>query len=173
VLTKRLAVTVRTQTSAICSEPQARSLACAGFTLLELLVVLAIASLLIALVPIAFDRLREGTQYRDALRTMQSEMRQARQQAVTQGSAVRFQVDLAARTYGLVGKVAHPIPETLQVRATVASVELQPNQVAAIQFLPSGGATGGSIDLVRASGAGTRLKVDWLSGRVLQESLAP
>ena len=145
----------------------------AGFTLLELLVVLAIASLLIALVPIAFDSLREGTQYRDALRTMQSEMRQARQQAVTQGRAVRFQVDLAGRTYGLVGKVEHPIPEKLQVRATVASVEVQANQVAAIQFLPTGGATGGSIDLLRPSGAGTRLKVDWLSGRVMQESLAP
>ncbi|XVJ71727.1 MAG: prepilin-type N-terminal cleavage/methylation domain-containing protein [Rhizobacter sp.] len=145
----------------------------AGFTLLELLVVLAIASLLIALVPIAFDRLQEGTQYRNALRTMQSEMRQARQQAVTQGSAVRFQVDLAARTYGLVGKVEHPIPEKVQVRATVASVELRPDQTAAIQFLPSGGATGGSVDLLRPSGAGTRLKVDWLSGRVMQEPITP
>ncbi len=135
--------------------------------------VLAIASLLIALVPIAFDRLQEGSQYRNALRTMQSEMRQARQQAVTQGRAVRFQVDLAARTYGLVGKVEHPIPEKLQVRATVASVELRPDQTAAIQFLPSGGATGGSVDLLRPSGAGTRLKVDWLSGRVMQEPITP
>ena len=166
--------TVKTLTFATRSELlRARQLVRAGFTLLELLVVLAIASLLIALVPIAFDRLREGTQYRDALRTMQSEMRQARQQAVTQGRAVRFQVDLAGRTYGLVGKVEHPIPEKLQVRATVASVEVQANQVAAIQFLPTGGATGGSIDLLRPSGAGTRLKVDWLSGRVMQESLAP
>lgn len=145
----------------------------AGFTLLELLVVLAIASLLIAMVPIAFDRLQEGTQYRNALRTMQSDMRQARQQAVTQGSAVRFQVDLAARTYGVAGKTPNAIPETLQVRATVANVELQPNQIASIQFLPSGGATGGSVDLLRPSGAGTRLKVDWLSGRVVQESLVP
>ena len=165
--------TVKTLTSATSSDSAVRLRPHAGFTLLELLVVLAIASLLIALVPIAFDSLREGTQYRDALRTMQSEMRQARQQAVTQGRAVRFQVDLAGRTYGLVGKVEHPIPEKLQVRATVASVEVQANQVAAIQFLPTGGATGGSIDLLRPSGAGTRLKVDWLSGRVMQESLAP
>ena len=166
-------VTVRTLTFATSSDSAGRLHPHAGFTLLELLVVLAIASLLIALVPIAFDRLQEGTQYRNALRTMQSEMRQARQQAVTQGRAVRFQVDLAGRTYGLAGKVEHPIPDKLQVRATVASVEMQANQVAAIQFLPSGGATGGSIDLMRPSGAGTRLKVDWLSGRVMQESLAP
>jgi general secretion pathway protein H len=142
-----------------------------GFTLLELLVVFAIASILMAVVPITFDRLREGSQYRNALRTMMTEMRQARQQAVTQGIPVRFQVDLAARTYGLVDKVVHSFPEALQVRVTVASVELQPNQVAAIQFLPSGGATGGSIDLLRPSGAGTRLRVDWLSGRVEQQLL--
>lgn len=142
-----------------------------GFTLLELLVVFAIASVLMALVPIAFDRLREGTQYRNALRTMMSDMRQARQQALAHGSPVRFQVDLGARTFGLVGRVMHPLPESLQVRATVASVELQPNQVAAIQFLPSGGATGGSVDLLRASGSGTRLRVDWLSGRVEQQPL--
>ncbi|MFM2450589.1 MAG: hypothetical protein RIS44_3039 [Pseudomonadota bacterium] len=162
---------VRTLTFATSSDSAVRLRPHAGFTLLELLVVLAIASLLIALVPIAFDRLQEGSQYRNALRTMQSEMRQARQQAVTQGRAVRFQVDLAGRTYGLVGNVTHAIPETLQVRATVASVELRPDQIAAIQFLPSGGATGGSIDLLRPSGAGTRLKVDWLSGRVEQQAL--
>jgi general secretion pathway protein H len=142
-----------------------------GFTLLELLVVFAIASVLMALVPIAFERLREGAQYRNALRTMMSEMRQARQQALTEGHPVRFQVDLGQRSYGRVGAVMHPVPQALQLRATVARVELQPNQVAAIQFLPSGGATGGSIDLLRASGAGTRLRVDWLSGRVEQQAL--
>jgi general secretion pathway protein H len=164
---------VKTQTFATSSDPAGRLHRPAGFTLLELLVVLAIASLLIALVPIAFDRLQEGTQYRNALRTMQTEMRQARQQALTQGRAVRFQVDLAGRTYGLVGRVEHSIPEKLRVRATVANAELQANQIASIQFLPSGGATGGSIDLMRPSGAGTRLKVDWLSGRVIQEPLVP
>jgi general secretion pathway protein H len=142
-----------------------------GFTLLELLVVFAIASVLMALVPIAFDRLREGAQYRDALRTMMSEMRQARQQALSQGGSVRFKVDLGTRTYGREGLSMHPLPESVQVRATVASVELRPDQVAAIEFLPSGGATGGSIDLLRASGAGTRLRVDWLSGRVEQQPL--
>ncbi len=143
-----------------------------GFTLLELLVVFAIASVLMSLVPIAFDRLREGAQYRDALRTMMSEMRQARQQALSQGGTVRFQVDLGARTFGREGKSMHSLPESVQVRATVASIELQPDQVAAIAFLPSGGATGGSIDVFRTSGAGTRLRVDWLSGRVEQQPLS-
>jgi general secretion pathway protein H len=59
------------------------------------------------------------------------------------------------------------------VRATVAGTELSAQQEAAIRFLPDGGATGGSIDILRASGQGVRLRVDWLSGRITQEALAP
>ncbi|HEY0201888.1 MAG TPA: GspH/FimT family pseudopilin, partial [Burkholderiaceae bacterium] len=59
------------------------------------------------------------------------------------------------------------------VRAVVADRELT-DGVAAIRFLPSGGATGGSIDVARgSSGSGTRLRVDWLSGHITQEPIEP
>ncbi|HET7867879.1 MAG TPA: prepilin-type N-terminal cleavage/methylation domain-containing protein, partial [Burkholderiaceae bacterium] len=61
-----------------------------GFTLVELLVVFAIAALLIALVPIAFDRLRESAQYRQTLRSILTDMRTARTRAMAEGSEVRF-----------------------------------------------------------------------------------
>ena len=66
-----------------------------GFTLIELLVVFAMVALLAALVPIAYDKLRESAQYRDAVRGVLSEMRQARYRAVAEGREVRFGVDLA------------------------------------------------------------------------------
>lgn len=144
-----------------------------GFTLIELLVVFAIMALLIGLVPVAFDRMRDAAQYRDVLRGMLSDMRSARQQALIQRTDVRFSVDLGGRNYQVQGRSVRPIPVPLEVRATVAGQELQENGVAAIRFLPDGGATGGSIDIMRPSGAGTRLRVDWLSGRVSQEVLLP
>lgn len=142
-----------------------------GFTLIELLVVLAIVGLLVGVTPMAFERLRESAQYRDTLRTMVSELRQGRARAQSEGTEIRFQVDLGQRTYGLEGRPPRTLPAALQLKATVASREMAGNEQAAIRFLPDGGATGGSIDVVRKGGAGTRLRVDWLSGRVTQEPL--
>ena len=144
-----------------------------GFTLIELLVVFAIMALLIGLVPVAFDRMRDSAQYRDVLRGMVSDMRFARQQALIERTEVRFSVDLGARNYYAQGRPVKHIPVPLEVRATVAGAELKNDGVAAIRFLPDGGATGGSVDILRPSGAGARLRVDWLSGRVSQEILPP
>lgn len=142
-----------------------------GFTLVELLVVFAIGALLVGLAPLAFGKLRESSQYRDTLRTLMAELRQARQLAITRGTEVRFQMDLPRRQFGVQGTTQRDVPQPLQVRATVGSTELSPNQVAGIVFLPDGGATGGSFDVLRPSGSGTRVRVDWLSGKVEQEPL--
>jgi general secretion pathway protein H len=143
----------------------ARRLRQRGFTLVELLVVFAIAALLIGLVPTAFERMRESVQYRDALRAVLSDVRQAKAQAAARGTEVQFQVDLAQGRYGIEGTTLRTLPAPLKFRVTVAQVELAANQIAAIRFLPEGGATGGSIDIVRPAGNGGRVQVDWLSGR--------
>lgn len=142
-----------------------------GFTLVELLVVFAIVALLTAVVPLAFERMRESSQYRDTVRGMLSDIRQARFRALTEGREVRFRVDLAQRNYGIDGRPVRQVPLPLQLRATVADIQLTSGQGAGILFLPSGGATGGTIEIVRPGGAGVRLTVDWLSGGVAQSPI--
>lgn len=144
-----------------------------GFTLVELLVVFAIMALLAALTPLAYDRFKSSSEYRDTVRTMMGQMRAARFKAMTEGREIRFALDLRQRWYGMEGNAPKPLPESLQVKATVASVDLAPQGQASIRFLPQGGATGGSIEILRSTGNGTRLRVDWLSGRVTQEALLP
>ncbi len=145
-----------------------------GFTLIELLVVMAIGALLVALVPPAFDRLRDVSQYRDTVRAMVVDLRQARQQAIALGQVVSFRVDLSGRKFGIDGRPFKTLPDSLEVKTTVGKNELaDPSQLATIAFMPEGGSSGGTIELVRQSGAGVRIRVDWLFGQISQEPHAP
>jgi general secretion pathway protein H len=142
-----------------------------GFTLIELLVVLAIAGALLAVAPVALQRYKESSDYRDTLRTIAAGLTEARNAAITGGRVVAFSVDLAGRQYGVDGGARRELPESLVVRATVADTDLAGN-IARIRFFPGGNATGGSIEVIRSSGAGARLRTDWLDGRVSLEGLA-
>ncbi|CAM5780994.1 GspH/FimT family pseudopilin [Ottowia pentelensis] len=144
-----------------------------GFTLIELLVVIALMALVVGLIPIAFERLHESSQYRDTVRQVLTDLRAARQQAQSQGVETRFDVDLRARTFGVEGGPPHSVPEPLTLRAVMAAEESAGDGRMAIRFLPRGGASGGSVDLIRPSGSGVRLRVDWFSGRVEQEAIEP
>lgn len=142
-----------------------------GFTLIELLVVFAIAALLAAVSPMAFDKLRESAQYRDTVRGILTDLRQAREQAILGKNEMRFQIDLEQRSFGVSGGRKSYIPSTLRVRAIVAGEELSLEENAHIVFMPDGGSSGGSVDILRPQGGGIRVRVDWLTGRLEQESL--
>jgi general secretion pathway protein H len=141
-----------------------------GFTLIELVVVLAIAAVLLVITPVALHRYQESSAYRDTLRTMAAGLAEARQTAIAGGRVVGFSVDMGGRRYGIDGRPARELPANLTVRATVADTDLR-DEVARIRFFPGGNATGGSIELVRPSGEGVRLRTDWLDGRVSIEGL--
>lgn len=143
-----------------------------GFTLIELLVVFAIAALIIAVVPLSIEKLRESAQYRETLRGLLSDLRTARAQSIEQGKATRFVLDLRGRSFYIDGTAPQAVPSELTLRATVAAQESNAQGISSILFLPAGGASGGTVDLIRSSGAGVRLKVDWLTGRVEQLALA-
>ncbi len=136
--------------------------------------VLGIAGLLVAIVPTSLERLRDGGQYRDTVRTIVSELRQGRQLASSKNDIVVFSVDTVGRTFGLQGNPVKSIPDALTLKTTVgllavgSSAVSKQQQTADIVFLPDGGASGGTIELTRPSGSGVRIKVDWLTGKVTQ-----
>ncbi|MCZ8094073.1 MAG: type II secretion system protein [Acidovorax sp.] len=142
-----------------------------GFTLLELMVVFAIMALIVGVMPAAFDRMREAAQYRNTVRTMLSDMRTARQQSLAGRGDARFTVNLQQKTYGIHGGKVRELPDVVRVKVTVAGTEMQSGS-ASIRFLSDGGATGGSVDVLRNDSGGIRLRVDWLSGRITQEQLS-
>ena len=84
-------------------------------------------------------------------------------------SLIFFRYDLIAG----ITLASFVLPESIEVDATVAGIEVVDQASAAIRFLPEGGATGGTVAITRKSGGGTRITVDWLSGQLTQQALQP
>jgi len=147
-----------------------------GFTLLELLVVFAVLALLVSIAPSALSRLGAGMDWRHTVQDISARLRVARQTAGVQGRAVTFALNPESRQYTLLGAGAQKtatLPGTVSVHMVSAREAELPDGSQAIIFLPEGGATGGSISILRAGreDAGIRLRVDWLSGQITREAL--
>jgi len=148
-----------------------RNLGTAGFTLVELIVALAVVGTMLAAMPAALGRMYDTMQYRATVRDLLAELKGARLEAMSSGRPTVFAVDVEARRFGTGGRQTGEIPPGLEVKALVAESETADGRMG-IRFYPDGSATGGSIEIVRTSGAGLRLRVDWLLGRVSQEPLS-
>jgi general secretion pathway protein H len=138
----------------------------AGFTLLELLVVMVILSLLLTTVPPLLSKAIPGAELRGAARELVAGLRQARGQAIASGRDVALALDLEARWFRVEGAARkRPLPAAIGLRLTTAESALEDRARGRIRFYPDGSSSGGRITL---AGAGQRrvVEVDWLTGRV-------
>jgi general secretion pathway protein H len=142
----------------------------AGFTLLELMVALAVVALLLTTAPALLSRAMETMEYRAAVRHLLAGLKSARHTAVETGASVAFTVAPAEHRFGIGEQLTGELPTRLILRLVVADAEISDRDRGAIRFYPDGSATGGSIEILRPSGEGVRLRVDWLLGRISQEA---
>jgi general secretion pathway protein H len=144
-----------------------------GFTLIELLVSIAIVALLLGATAANYSKLHQAREFRATVRGVLSGMSTARNEAQVSGRASVFFVDLPSRSYGVGSRVAGHFPASVDVRFTFAEQEQAGGGRGYIRFQPDGGATGGSVDLIRQlGGEGVRLRVDWLLGQISQELIS-
>lgn len=137
-----------------------------GFTLLELLVVLAIGVLIISLVPPLLSGMEGTTELRAAARQLAAGLRQARNEAVIKQREATLTLDLERRRFTVTGSAQeHALPENLSVNLFTAQAELLNTATGRIRFFPDGSSTGGRIDLANKRFA-YGVDVDWLTGRV-------
>ncbi len=134
-----------------------------GFTLLELVVVLVIAGMLLALVPLALGRASESAELRATTRRLVSGLKLARAQAaVTQKSAV-FVIHVGEKWMRVEDR-QHPFPAHIAVDLRTAAQDID-GDLAAFRFFPDGSATGGHITLTSGN-VSYRVNVDWVTGKV-------
>jgi general secretion pathway protein H len=134
-----------------------------GFTLVELLVVLVIASLVLALVGTSISRNISGAEMRTAARKVAASLRYTRTRAILSKSEQVFLVDTEARTYQAAEREIEELPDGMNVELNTARSELTSETAGGIRFYPDGGSTGGNVRL-EANGRVYQVNVAWLTG---------
>jgi general secretion pathway protein H len=140
-----------------------RSRSAGGFTLVELLVVLVIASLVLALVGTSISRNISGAEMRTAARKVAASLRYTRTHAILSKSEQVFLVDTEKRNYQAPERDAEELPEGMNVELNTARSELTSETAGGIRFYPDGGSTGGNVRL-EANGRVYQVNVAWLTG---------
>lgn len=139
-----------------------------GFTLVEMLVVMVIASLVLALVGTSISRSVSGAEMRTAAHKLAANLRYTRTQAILQKSEQVFTVDTEARTYQAPQRESVELPEGMNVALTTARTELTGESVGGIRFYPDGGSTGGFVEL-ETDNRIYKVSVAWLTGETTVE----
>lgn len=139
----------------------------AGFTLLELLLVLVIAAggyTLIARFPSGSV---SGAQLKSSARAVAAGLRDARGTAIIRQEPTALFVDLEKRTFEVEGGGrVRALPERLSVQLYTAQSEIVDERRGAIRFYPDGSSTGGRLTLGGSGDSKLLVDVDWLTGRV-------
>jgi general secretion pathway protein H len=138
-----------------------------GFTLVELLVVLAIGGLLLAVAPPLINAALPGVELKAAARRTAGALRLAREIAIADGRDAAWVLDIEQHRYRIDGDHrSGSLPDDLELELVAAEEEMQSEQVGAIRFYPDGSSTGGRVILKRGD-AGFQVGVNWLTGRIL------
>ena len=136
-----------------------------GFTLLELLIVLAIIGLVVALVPGFVLRSQPQLDIEVAARAIADGMRRTRGEAVLRNRPQAFALDVEARMFRAGDETAVRIDDGIAVSFRTARSQLLGEGVGQIRFFPDGSSTGGLIRLVQGN-AQADVRSDWLTGLV-------
>jgi general secretion pathway protein H len=133
-------------------------------------VVLALASLLIAIVPPLISSAFPGVELKAAARRVASGLRLAREEAIRSGRDAAFVIDVEDRVFEVDGGYRRSkLPDDLEVKLEAAESEMLNAHAGGVRFYPDGSSTGGRIVLAY-SDRGYQIGVQWLTGRI---ELAP
>jgi general secretion pathway protein H len=137
-----------------------------GFTLLEILIVLAIMAFATALVMPMFGSGVSTVELRNSARQLASGLRSARSEAIAQRRETFLLLDVAQRRFRAGSDPReYTLPRNLELKLFTAQNDLVDDKIGSIRFFPDGGSNGGRITV----GSGQRkyeVDVDWLTGRV-------
>jgi len=137
----------------------------AGFTLLEIMVVMLIAGMLMALFAMHGTPVSPATEARGAARAISGALRSARSEAIMSNRSVSFTLDTANHRYTWGKRPVQNLPAELRLVLSTSQDETMSSSTGKIRFDPDGGSSGGRIT-ISGGDYTAKVGVDWLSGRV-------
>jgi general secretion pathway protein H len=137
----------------------------AGFTLIEMLVVVAVMGFALGLIITRGPVRSQSLEIKAAVNEVAQGLRLARSRAIATNTPVQFAVDVPARSFRIDRGTPTILPSSLSIAMTAVSQETLGSRLAAIRFNGDGSATGGRIELADGQRR-AQVGVDWLTGRV-------
>jgi general secretion pathway protein H len=135
-----------------------------GFTLIEILVVLAILGAVIGIF-VAHGPVRsQGLQTRAAAGLLAQTLRAARAQAIERAQVVRVAIDPAQHSFATDAGPVHQVDRATGMEI-LPPILKGPRGTSLIRFAPDGSASGGGV-LLGNGKRQLRVEVEWLTGRV-------
>jgi len=138
----------------------------AGFTLFEMLVVMAVMVMAMMAISALYRAPSTGTVLRTEAMTMASRLRDLRAAAIAAGSERVASIDVDARAIQFSdGRAPVQLDRSLVLSVTAADSEQRGEAKAGIRFFPNGSSTGATIQL-KSERQIYEVRVNWLTGRV-------
>lgn len=137
----------------------------AGFTLIEVVMVLMLAVLVITVAAVSLTRGLGSAKVRAAGQDLVAALRYTRAQAIVTRKQQALELDVDKRSYIAPRKAEVQLPEDMELRLLTAAEERTGDSTGRVRFYPDGSSTGGRIKLVYGERAWD-VEIAWLTGEV-------
>lgn len=137
-----------------------------GFTLVEILAVVALIALAMTLVAVTIGDGLSGARVKAASRDLVAALRYTRGQAIVKRESQALAIDVDGRRYRAPGKKWVELPKNMEMGLETARSEMEAEGIGRIRFFPDGASTGGNVELSLGE-AVWRIEINWLTGEVV------
>lgn len=145
-----------------------RVLADGGFTLVEMLVVLAIMAATLAMSLPYVRGSGEARIFEATAQTLAARLRETQSAAIFNNAERTLSIDLK---HHLILDPVFAIPQGMSMKITTANSEVT-TELASIRFFADGGSTGGTITLSKGESA-QEISINWLTGAIVIAKASP